>query len=351
MFINSLLIFILCLANFSIALLLPIVYRAAPGRIAKLLMNKAPARTGSRKNMVATISRIFLANYQLYILMLPAIIATFIFAYLPMYGVQIAFKNFRTSLGIWGSEWVGLDHLKRFINFPGFWPMIRNTLVISLYSLGLFPLGVIVSLLINEIRSTKFKKTVQMVSYAPHFLSTVVVCGMIILFLGRANGVVNNVIAFFGGERIDFMANPSMFPHIYVWSGVWQSLGWGTIIYLAALTNVSQELVEAAVIDGAGRVKIIWHVNIPAILPTMIILLILDTGHLLSIGYEKILLLTNELNYEASRVIPVYIYQIGMVEGQFSYSAMIGLLNNVVNLLIIVMVNAISVKVTEVSLW
>ena len=295
--------------------------------------------------------KIFIENYQLYILMLPGIVATLIFAYLPMYGVQIAFKNFRTSLGIWGSEWVGLEHFWRFVNFPGFWPMIRNTLIISLYSLSLFPLGVIVSLLINEIRNSKFKKTVQMISYAPHFLSTVVVCGLVILLLGRANGIVNNVISYFGGDRVDFMAQPSKFAHIYVWSGVWQGIGWGTIIYLAALSNVSPELIEAAVIDGAGRGRIIWHINIPVILPTMIILLILDTGKILSIGYEKILLLTNDLNYEASRVISVYVYQIGMVRGQFSYSAMVGLLNNVINLIVLLLVNTISKKVSEVGLW
>ena len=304
-----------------------------------------PVSPGHRAKMI------FLENYQLYLLMLPALAATLIFVYFPMYGVQIAFKNYQTSLGIWGSKWVGLDHFRRFIRYPGFWPMLRNTLSITLYSLATFPLTVVVALLINEIRSTRFKKVVQMVSYAPHFLSTVVLCGMVMLFLGRGNGVVNNIIALLGGQRINFMAQPSMFSSIYVWSGVWQNIGWGTIIYLAALSNVSSELVEASQIDGASRLQILWHVNLPAILPTIIILFIMSSGSILSIGYEKILLLSNNINQEASRVISVYVYEIGLVGGQFSYSAAINLFNNVVSLVVILLVNGISKRVSEVGLW
>ena len=290
-------------------------------------------------------------NYPLYVLMLPALAATFIFAYIPMYGVQIAFKNFRSSQGIWGSAWVGLEHFRRFVTNTGFWRMISNTLSITGYSLAVFPLTVIMALLINEIQNTRFKKTVQMISYAPHFLSTVVVCGMVLLILGRANGIVNNFLALLGIERIDFMANASMFPSIYVWSGVWQNIGWGTIIYLAALSGVPPELVEAAQIDGATRLQIIYHINIPTIMPTVIILFLMSTGSLLSLGYEKILLLQNDLNREKSRVISTYVYDIGIVNGQLSYSTAINFFNNVVNLLVLTTVNAIAKRVSEVSLW
>ena len=310
----------------------------------KKMMKREKLNKGSFK-------KIFLDNYQLYLLMLPGIIVTFIFSYIPMYGVQIAFKNFRPSRGIWGSEWVGLDHFVRFIKYTGFWPMLRNTLSITLYNLATFPIPVIVALLINEIRSKWFKKTVQMISYAPHFLSTVVLCGMILLFLNRSNGIVNNIIALFGGERIDFMARPEMFSSIYVWSGVWKSVGWGTVIYLAALSNVFPELIEAVKIDGGNKLHIIKHVNIPAILPTAVILFILSTGNILSLGYEKILLLQNDLNLERSRVISTYVYEIGLVAGQMSYSTAINLFNNVVNLIVLTIVNFIARKVSEVSLW
>ena len=297
------------------------------------------------------LSRIFFKNYQLYLLLLPGIAATFLFSYIPMYGVQIAFKDFRTSTGIWDSEWVGFKHFIRFISYTGFWTMLRNTLSITLYSLATFPISVIIALLINEIRNKAFKKTVQMISYAPHFLSTVVLCGMILLFLNRSNGIINNIIALLGLERIDFMTRPDMFSSIYVWSGVWQNVGWGTVIYLAALSNVSPELVESVQIDGGNRLHIIRHINIPTIMPTIIILFVMSTGTLLSLGYEKIFLLQNDLNIERSRVISTYVYEIGLVSGQLSYSTAINLFNNVVNLAILVVSNKIVKKISEVSLW
>ena len=290
-------------------------------------------------------------NYQIYLLMLPGMIATFVFAYIPIYGVQIAFKNFRSSLGIWGSEWVGLEHFVRFVTNPNFASMIRNTLSITLYSLATFPLTVIVALALNELRSNRFKKVVQMASYAPHFLSTVVLCGLVILFFGRANGIVNNAIVLFGGERVDFVSQPRLFSSIFVWSGVWQNIGWDTIIYLAALAGVSQELIEAAEIDGASRLRIILHVKLPAILPTMLILFIMATGSLLTVGYEKILLLENKLNMDASRVISTYVYKMGLESGQFSYAAAINLFNNLVSLMILIMVNTFIKKRMEVGLW
>ena len=283
--------------------------------------------------------------------MLPAIATTFLFDYVTMYGVQIAFKDYRNLQGIHGSRWVGFEHFVRFITFPNFWALVGNTLNITLYSLATFPIGVILALFINEVRSLKYKKTVQMVSYAPHFLSTVVVVSIITLFLSRANGLFNNIIALFGGTRIDFMTIPAYFPTIYVWSGVWQNAGWSTIIYLAALSGVSPELVEAARIDGANRVQIIWNVNIPTILPTAVIMFILSTGGLLSLGHEKILLMQNPLNLPASSVISTYVYQMGIQSAQYSYSTAIGLFNNVVNVIIIIMVNKLAKKVSGVGIW
>ena len=289
--------------------------------------------------------------WDVYILLLPAIIVTFIFAYIPMYGVQIAFKDFSAKAGIWGSQWVGLKHFQRFLTYPMFWRIVRNTLLISLYSLATFPLPVIFALLLNEIRYTKFKKTVQMISYAPHFISEVVLCGMIILFLNRNYGVINHFLELIVITSIDFLSNPNYFRSIYVWSGVWQGLGWGSIIYLAALSGVSPELIEAAKIDGASRLRIIRSINIPQILPTIGILLIMRSGSLLNVGFTKIMLLQNSLNLDVSQVIASYTYEVGIAGGQFSYSSAIGLTNNIVNLLMLILVNSITKKATSIGLF
>ena len=290
-------------------------------------------------------------DWQIYLLMLPCIVYIFLFNYMPMYGVQIAFKDFRASKGIWGSPWVGLKHFARFTAYPNFGKIVLNTLTISLYSLSTFPLSIILALMINELRNVTYKKTVQMITYAPHFISTVVVCSMVTLFLSRSNGVINNVIAFLGGERIDFMTQASMFPAIYVWSGVWQGLGWGTILYLSALSGVPEEMHEAARIDGASRLRIVWSINIPYILPTVIINLILRCGNILSVGFEKVFLLQNSLNLDRSQVISTYVYQIGLISGQFSYSSAIGLFNTVVNVTLLLIVNFIARRVSDISLW
>lgn len=290
-------------------------------------------------------------NRQLYVLILPAIISVFIFHYIPIYGVQVAFKDFRASMEIWGSPWVGLKHFARFFEMPFFGMMIRNTLSISLYSLATFPCAVIVALLLNELRNERFKKVVQMVSYAPHFVSTVVVCSMVLIFFDKNRGLANNVLALLGRERISFIETPKYFSSLYVWSGVWSSVGWNTIIYLATLSSISPEMIEAARIDGASQWKILWHINVPSILPTIVTLLILNTGSILSVGFEKIYLLQNPLNLDASRVISTYVYEVGMGSGQFSYSTAIGLFNNVVNVVCIVLVNQISRTVTHISMW
>ncbi|MFV0398990.1 MAG: ABC transporter permease [Oscillospiraceae bacterium] len=292
-----------------------------------------------------------LGDWQLYALILPAVVYLFIFAYIPMYGVQIAFKNYRTSLGIWGSEWVGLEHFIRFITFPNFKMIMMNTLRIGLYSLATFPCAIILALMLNEVRAKKFKKTVQMITYMPYFLSTVVVCSMITLFFSEQTGVINKLIEMVGGTRTDFMTVATYFEDIYVWTGVWQGVGWGAIIYIAALAGIPSELVEAARVDGAGRLRIIWHINIPWILPTIIIMLILSCGGILGVGFEKVYLLQNSLNLSRSQVISTYVYEIGIKGTQFSYSAAIGLFNTVINVILLAIVNVVAKKTSEVSLW
>ncbi len=290
-------------------------------------------------------------SWQWYLLLLPALVYLFMFDYASMYGVQIAFRNYRASKGIWGSPWVGLKYFIRFIEYPNFWTLIKNTLSITLYSLATFPIPIIFALFLNEVSQAKFKKTVQMVTYMPHFLSEVVVCALVILFLDRTTGPINNLIATLGGERTNFMAQPSAFTTIYVMSGLWQNMGWSSVLYISALSSISQEEVEAAKIDGASRFQVLWHINLPGILPTVVITFLMQVGRLMNVGFSKIFLLQNDLNLEASRVISTYVYEIGLVGAQFSYSAAIGLMNNVVNILILLIVNQITKKLTETSLF
>lgn len=310
-------------------------------------VTKQKRRANSYKKFLGDI----LNDWQLYVLIFPGMVYLFIFSYIPMYGVQIAFKDFNSMLGIWGSEWIGFKHFSRFITYPLFLKILKNTLTLSLYSIATFPCSVILALLLNELDNAKFKKTVQMVSYAPHFISTVVICGMIKLFFGRSNGLVNNIIEYFGGTRFDFLASAASFPHIYVWSGVWQGIGWGTIIYLAALSNVSAEMQEAARIDGANRMQIMTRINLPTILPTVMTMLILRCGSVLGVGFEKIYLLQNNLNLDASQVISTYVYEVGIGGAQFSYSSSIGLFNTVVNIIVLMIVNTISRKLSSISIW
>ena len=286
----------------------------------------------------------------LYMMILPAIVAVFIFHYIPLYGVQIAFKDFRPSKGIWGSEWVGLKYFIKFTNYPYFFKIMRNTLWISLVSLCTFPLPVIFSLMLNEMKNMKLKKLCQTITYAPYFVSTVIVCSMTIMFLNR-EGLINMILGIFGVEAIDFMSIPSAFAPIYAITGVWSGLGWGTIIYMATLSGVSPELVEAAKMDGASRMQVIWHVNLPHLKPTIITMFILRMGSLLSVGFQKTFLLQNALNMDASSVISTYVYEVGLGSHQYSYSTAIGLFNNIINIIMIVTANKISKKVANSGLW
>lgn len=307
----------------------------------------APVRLRTSRGTVKRIAQ----SWQLYVLILPAIVYIFLFCYQPMYGVQIAFKDFRINKGILGSPWVGLKHFIRFVQYPDFWSIMRNTAVISLYSFVTFPISIIFALLLNEIANERYKKTVQMVTYMPHFISMVVICQMIEIFLGRTNGFVNNLLEVLGRERIPFLESGKYFASVYVWSDVWQEMGWGAIIYIAALASVPPELIEAARIDGANRMQIIWHVNIPTIMPTVIIMLILRCGGILAVGFEKTYLLQNALNIDASQVISTYTYKIGLLNAEYSYSSAVGLFNTVINVGFLVIVNLIAKRVSEISIW
>ncbi|WP_243740249.1 ABC transporter permease [Aureibacillus halotolerans] len=293
-----------------------------------------------------------LQTWQLYIFILPAFLYFLIFHYFPMYGVLIAFKNYVPTMGVWGSEWVGFQHFTDFFDSYYFWDLIRNTLGISLYSLALgFPLPILLALSLNEVKDSIFKRTVQTVTYAPHFISVVVMSGMIIAFLSPSTGMVNHFLGLFGIGPISFMTEPGWFKTVFVMSDVWQNTGWGTIIYLAALAGVDPQRHEAAIVDGATRLQRIWYINIPALIPTMIILLILNTGNLLAVGFEKILLLQNSLNMESSDVIATFVYRVGLLDAQYSFSAAVGLFNALINAALLIAVNQISKKVSETSLW
>ncbi|MGP0584210.1 ABC transporter permease [Paenibacillus timonensis] len=293
-----------------------------------------------------------LRNWQLYIFIAPALLSVLIFSYVPMYGIQIAFKNFIPVNGILGSPWVGFDHFVRFFNSYYFWDLLWNTLGISLYGLIVgFPLPIILALAFNEVKDGFFKRTVQTVTYAPHFISMVVMAGMIITFLTPSTGMIVNVIEAFGFTPPDFLTDPSWFKTVYVFSDVWQGTGWGTIIYLAALTGVDPGLHEAAILDGASRMQRIRYINIPAILPTITILMILNMGSLLGVGFEKILLLQNPLNMESSDVISTFVYRSGLLDAQYSFSTAVGLFNSVVNAILLITVNQIVRRTSENSLW
>ncbi|WP_113673353.1 ABC transporter permease [Vallitalea guaymasensis] len=294
----------------------------------------------------------FKKDYPLWLFVLPGIIITFIFSYIPLYGVQIAFRNFNPKLGFFGSPWVGLQHFTRFFDSPYFFTTIKNTFVLSLYSLiAGFPIPIILALILNSFRHKKYRKVIQTVTYAPNFISTVVMCGMLLLFLSPSVGIINNVIEFFGGNSINFMAEKSYWRHIYVWSGVWQGMGWSSVIYFAALSSVSPELHEAAIVDGATKFQIVRYIDFPSIIPTATILLILSCGSILSVGFEKVFLLQNDLNLSVSQVISTYVYKVGLIDNNISYSSAIGLFNSAINAVLLIVVNKISKKLSGISLW
>ncbi|MEC6746995.1 ABC transporter permease subunit [Marinilactibacillus sp. XAAS-LB27] len=286
-----------------------------------------------------------------YLMALPVIIFFLVFAYRPMYGLLMVFQNFSPRLGIEGSEWVGLYHFQRFFNDPNAFRIIRNTFNISIWSLLFgFPAPIILALLINEIKNKYVKRIVQTVSYMPYFVSIVVVCSLIIFFT-QSNGLIPSIMDFFGLQRQNILANPRYFVPIYVISGIWQTVGWDSIIYLAALSGIDQEQYEAAKIDGANKFQQMWNITIPGLKPTIIILLILRMGSLLSVGFEKILLLYSPSTFSVADVISTYVYRMGLLNADYSYAAAIGLLNTLVNLTLLLITNHISKKVAGSGLF
>ncbi len=295
--------------------------------------------------------------WQLYIFMFLPFAYLLIFHYYPMYGAQIAFRDYRHVTGITGSEWVGLKHFLRFINSYQFWGVLNNTLILSFYSLiALFPLRVILALSLNAVRSALFRRSVQMITYMPNFISTIVMVGIMVQFFNPRIGIISRVIQMLGGTNRDLLGIPQYFSHLYVWSGIWQNLGFGTIIFLAALASVDSCQHEAAIIDGASRLQRIRHIDFPAILPTVFILLILDCGRIMSVGFEKVFVMQNDLNLVASEVISTFTYKMGIGGGggyraNFSFGAAIGLFNSVINFILVVSVNKISKMFNQASLW
>jgi ABC-type polysaccharide transport system permease subunit len=293
-------------------------------------------------------------NWQLYVFFSIPLTWFIIFRYWPMFGVQIAFKDFMMGDTIFSARWIGLANFKRFFNYYYFWQLIRNTLSISVYQLiAGFPIPVIFALALNTTQHAGMKKTVQYITYMPYFISTVVMVGLLMQLLNPRIGIVNQAIQFFGGSRTDFMAQPKLFSSVYVWSGIWQHFGWNSIIYLAALAGISPELHESAMIDGASRFKRILYIDIPGILPTMVILLIMNFGSVMSVGFEKIFLMQNNLNITASEVISTYVYTVGLrtMPPEFSYGSAIDLFNSIINLALILTVNKLAQVFSETSLW
>lgn len=293
-----------------------------------------------------------IANRWLYLFLAPTVIFLAIFNYVPMYGVQIAFRNYNPAIGIWSSPWVGLYHFKEFINGYYFWPILKNTLSVSICStLFGFPMPIFIALLLNELKSKRYKKIVQTTLYAPHFISTVVMVGMIIIMLSPSTGIINKAIEILGFEKQYFMIQPESFLYITVISGIWQGMGWSAIIYLAALSGVDPQLHEAATIDGASRLQRIWHINFPTIKPTIVILLIMGIGKIASVGFEKVFLLQTPLNMDASEVISTYVYKRGLLNASYSFSAAVSFFNNIVNIILLLIANFTARKFSETSLF
>lgn len=290
-------------------------------------------------------------NGEIYLVALPVILFFILFHYKSMYGVIIAFKNFSPTKGIMGSDWVGFKYFIQFFKDDYFLRLMKNTLTISLATLLFsFPVPIIFALLLNELKSKAFSRGVQLVAYLPHFISLIVICGLISKFTS-ADGIVTNILAFFGMDKVSYLNYPQYFVPIYVISDIWQEAGWNSIIYLAALTGVDPQLYEAASIDGAGKFKQTIHVTLPGITPTIVVMLILRIGSLLNVGYEKIILLYNPITYETADVISTYVYRYGILDGSWSYSTAIGLFNSVINFILLIAANKISRKYSESSLW
>jgi putative aldouronate transport system permease protein len=291
-------------------------------------------------------------HWTLYLLMVVPLIWFAVFKYIPMSNAVLAFKSYNVIKGIWGSPWIGWQNFDLFFHNPVFWTLVKNTFVLSVYTVAAsFPLAIVLALALNEIRNGFFKRTVQMVTYAPYFISTVVVVSMTILVLSPRLGLVNDAIGLFGVPAIDFLGNPDYFRHIYVWSDVWQTTGYSAVIYLAALAGIDPALHEAARVDGASRLQRIRHVDLPGIMPTAVIILVLAVGNIMAIGFEKAFLLQNPLNLSESEIIATYVYKTGLLNADFSMATAVGLFNSVINLALLLIVNSVAKRVTGNGLW
>lgn len=310
----------------------------------------APELLG-KKSFAKRLARDLRMNGGLYLLFIPVALFFILFKYKPMGGLIIAFENYSPTTGMLGSKFVGLEHFKTFISNPYFWRLMRNTLVIS--GAGLIfsaPAPIILALLLNELTNKRFQRSVQLIAYLPHFISMIVICGLITKFTAD-KGIINDILAFFGAERISFLNYPQYFVPVYIISDIWTNVGWSSIIYFAALTGIDKQLYEAAVIDGAGRFKQVMHVTLPGIMPTIVTMLILQIGNMMNIGYEKIILLYNPITYETADVITTYVYRKGILEGSFSFSTAVGLFNSVLNFALLFIANTVSRKTGEGGLW
>ncbi len=311
-----------------------------------ITLARGAQRTRTRVPVMQQVRR----HWQLYALLALPLLYLLVFQYWPMYGVQIAFRNFNAVQGVTGSPWVGLSHFRRFYASYDFWRTLRNTLVLSLYSLAAgFPFPIMMALGLNYVMRTWFKKTVQLVTYAPYFISVVVMAGIILQLLAPNTGLVSQIVQRLGIRPVNFMAKPELFAHIYVWSGVWQTLGFSAVIYLAVLSGVDPTLHEAAIVDGASKLQRIWHIDLPEVMPIAILLLILSLGGILSSGFEKILLLQNPLNLRTSEVIDTYVYRVGLTSAlpNYSYAAAIGLFKSVVGLILVLLVDRFAKRIGQ----
>ena len=301
-----------------------------------------------RKKTLMMIKR----NWILYLFLLPAVVYIAVHDYAPMYGMQIAFRDFKIRDGISGSDWVGLKWFIRFFNQPRFWLILKNTITLSVYNLIVsFPLPIVLALILNNVKNAHYKKFAQTITYMPHFISAVVLVGMMSVMFSVRGGLVNTMLGWIGIEPIYFMGKAEYFRHMYVWSGVWQGMGWGSIIYMAALAGVDPSLHEAAMIDGANKIQRVWHIDLPTIVPTMSIMLIMSFGKVMSVGYEKVYLLQNDLNLNTSEVISTYVYKMGILNNLQSYSTAIGVFNNVINFILVITMNKVVKKISGSGLW
>lgn len=315
-----------------------------------MALNKIKTQTSTAKK--TTIMNTLRRDYQLWLLILPAIVCVIIFNYIPMYGIQLAFREFDFTKGLTGGEFVGLKYFKQFVESHMFWDLIKNTLKISITTIIVgFPAPIILALLINQIKWKKGKKILQTTVYLPHFISIVVLVGLLNVLLSPNTGIIGLGVSALGFEKSNLLASVNAFVPIYVISDVWQHVGWNSIIYLAALSGVDPQLYDSAKVDGASRWKIIRNIELPAIVPTIVILLILNMGSIISTGFEKIFLMQNSLNLPVSEVIETYVYKIGIISNQFSYAASIGLFNTMINFVLLVVVNYIAKKTSDISLW